>query len=250
MKRLTGTGLLIIMAWSAAFSQDVIRLTDGKRVSGTFMERLAGDHVRIQSEDGTYRNFPDDSVAHITIDKRKHRFVMKTAGYFNHTSLNFTVCNYFASAIGPSFQMVNGWQWNERWMTGIGLGYESIAFQRLLPTTVDVRYNLGLGKTSAYIQGYAGYGISLGDGYYDRPARDWWIKPYGKKYGGVTAGASLGYCNYRSKHFGYTLSLGFRFQRTKSEYPDVFFEGEQIKFAMTERLNLPMLQFGFGLMFR
>ncbi len=74
--------------------------------------------------------------------------------------------------------------------------------------------------------------------------------PYGKNYGGVTAGASLGYCNYRSKHFGYTLSLGFRFQRTKSEYPDVFFEGEQIKFAMTERLNLPMVQFGFGLMFR
>jgi hypothetical protein len=244
------TGLLITMLWSAAFSQDVIRLTDGSRVSGKVTERIVGDRVRVQMEDGSYSNLPDDSVAHIMIDKRKHRFVMKTVGYFNHTSLNFTVCDYFAAGMGPSFQMVNGWQWNDRWMTGIGLGYESIAFQRLLPTTVDVRYNLGLGKTSAYLQGFAGYGISLGDGYYDGPARDWWAKPYGKNYGGVTAGLSLGYRNYRSSHFGYTLSLGFRYQHTKSEYPDVFFEGEQIKFAMTERLNLPMLQFGFGLMFR
>ncbi len=102
------TGLLITMLWSAAFSQDVIRLTDGSRVSGKVTERIVGDRVRIQMEDGSYSNFPDDSVAHIMIDKRKHRFVMKTAGYFNHTSLNFTVCDYFASAIGPQFP--NG-QW-------------------------------------------------------------------------------------------------------------------------------------------
>jgi hypothetical protein len=196
-------------------------------------------------------HIPAGDVERIILDKRHHPFEIKTRGYFNHTALNITIGSSFASALGTSLYMVNGWQWNGHWMTGIGIGKEWIRFQRLMPIMADVRYNLlPTRKGTPYIQASAGYTIPLGDTYYDDIFSGWWNKPFGKTFGGIGAGLQIGYRNHWGRHLGYTISAGLRYQHLRAEYPDVFSQGEQIKFASTERMNWVLGQVGVGFLLR
>lgn len=244
------TGLLITMVWSAALSQDIVRLSDGTEVTGKVLAHIVGEHLRLRMADGTFREIPGDSVADVTLDRRKRAFAMPVKGYYNHASWNFTLGNEFAMALGTNFNVVNGWQWNARWMAGLGIGIETMAFQRLLPIFADVRYNLMPKKGTAYVQATAGYSVSLGDDYYDGNWTSWWEKPHATNHGGLTAGLQLGYLNYWGKHIGFTVSGGIRYQGNKAVFPDVFFDGQQISFAHTERMRFLRFQTGIGLMFR
>jgi hypothetical protein len=244
------TGLLITMLWSAAFSQDVIRLTDGSEVSGKVTENLVGKHLRIRLSNGQSREIPADSVQTISYDFRKRQFTMPIVGYYNHLSWNGTIGNEFAMAFGSNLQMVNGWQWNERWMTGIGISIETMAFQKLLPIYADVRYNLNGKKGSAYLQGSLGYAISLGDNYFDGNRTSFWQKPYATNYGGITVALQGGYRNYISKHVGLTVSAGLRYQENKAAFGDVWIRGEQISYTHVEQMRFLRPQFGFGMLLR
>lgn len=251
MKKILFLGCLVVILRLPAVAQDIVRLRDGSEVHGRVLEHIIGDHVRLRGTDGNVVEYPSSVVSKVTIDRRDHPFAMKGAGFYLHAAANLVIGNSFASSLGTSVTVTGGWQWNTRWMTGIGIGKEWIRFQHLLPIMADVRLNLlPTRKGSPFLQANAGYAIPLGDTYGDGYAQDWWTKPFGKTYGGVCAGLQIGFRSFWGRHLGYTFTAGLRYQHLRATYPDVFFEGQQIKYASNERMNWWLGQVGVGLLLR
>lgn len=242
--------LLMLFGMVAHAQNDIVRLRDGSFIRGTIIEYIVDDHVKIKTEEGKIYEFPASEMLRAESNSKSvpNTFTINTKGYYNITSvaLMFGSREWGGMALHAGIYTVNGWQWNERWMTGLGLGMEYMEQGGKYPITADLRYNILKGKVTPYA------GLSVG---YTAASRgrsvDWWGGPTVlRNYGGITAGGSFGIRAYSGPHVALTANFGYRFQKLKVKYNETFWNGfETVNHEVMSKSYLNRFVLGFGLLF-
>ena len=256
MKTWKTLGLLTLL-FSASLSlqaQDIVKLKDGSFIRGTIIEYIAGDHVRIKTEEGKVYEYPADAIARTDVGnagtgRSASILVPKTKGFYNITGLGLNMGNYYGRLrTNPGLYTVNGWQWTPHLMTGIGAGVEYLYDAVTVPLTADVRWKFGKGNVSAYVGASCGYTLSskTDRGYY----YDSYAHQINRNYGGITTGAKVGFMTQVAPHLGLDINAGFRFQKLRSEYDQPYWNGTTLlTMLIEEKTYLNRVTLGFGFLF-
>jgi hypothetical protein len=244
--------LLFLTGIAAKAQNDVVHLKNGSFIRGTIIEYIAGDHVKIKTEEGKIYEFSAAELAKAETGgsprKGPKLFTFKTKGYYNITSLGFMFGNHYGLKLNPGLYTVNGWQWNEHLMTGLGLGIEYLDYGGKIPITAEARWNFLKGAVTPFAGLSAGYTVPTGPGV---AYVDWWGGPMNNKnYGGITTGLNFGIRSYSGPHVGLTFQAGYRFQKFKTRYDETFWLGtEPVTHEVIAKSYLQRFTLGFGLLF-
>ncbi len=242
--------LIVAMLFGTAINaqNDIVRLKNGSFIRGTIIEYIAGDHVKIKTEEGKIYEFPASEMLRAESDTKSipKTYTVKTKGYYNITSIGLMFGNKYGININPGIYSVNGWQWNEHLMTGLGLGIEYVEYGGKFPITADVRYNILKGNVTPWVGVMGGYTAANKGQMYDWMGFPAMIR----NYGGLTSGASFGIRAYCGPHVGITANVGYRFQKLKARYNESFWNGfETVTHEVTSKTYLNRFVMGFGLLF-
>ncbi len=244
---------LLLFASMTLRAQDVVRLQDGSFIRGTILEYIAGDHVRIKTEEGKVYEYAaaDIKSTESGVIQNGHvrkPIVLKTKGYYNITGLGLNLGNNYGSLTGSAgLYVVNGWQWNKHLMTGLGVGLEHLDRAVRVPLTIDARWKFGEGSITPYVGLNGGYTLSgRSNSYYDYMGRGNAVE----NKGGITTGAQVGFMAQIAPHMGLNVSAGYRYQVFTSKYDQGFWNGtEYISMPVTQKSYLNRVTLGFGLLF-
>ncbi len=204
--KILGLLTLLLIASVSVQAQDVVKLKDGSFIRGTIIEYIAGDHVRIKTEEGKVYEYPADAIARTDVGnagtgRSASTLVPKTKGFYNITGLGLSIGNYYSSLrANPGLYTVNGWQWTPHLMTGIGTGIEYLNYAVRVPLTADVRWKFGKGNVNAYVGASAGYTVSAKAN--NRYYYDGYTTQNSREYGGITTGAKVGFMTQIGAHLG------------------------------------------------
>lgn len=140
----------------------------------------------------------------------KNEYKPSEKGFYNITSVALLFGqgqNGFLPV--PSLSTVNGWQFNKRLLTGIGISYEYYEWS-VLPVFAEVKYMLGSERIIPYGSLKLGYGfpISSPSDYYEDSNGN--ITKY---YGGIQLNPEAGIRILLSNKSSFLLSLGYHFQQ-------------------------------------
>lgn len=206
----------------ASFSQnklvDVVYLNDGSIIKGSLIEYFVNDHVIIESLNGKVYRYEASEINNVNADVSERHFL--STGFFNNTTFGVLLGenNYNNPLVNFTFNMVNGYQLNNKIQIGIGIGMDVIYQQLLFPVSFDFKYYLRKSSFSPFAGAFAGYSFQTKN---DENDPDIWnyynlndIKS-GRMYG-----AEIGIRNYTKENVGYTLSIGYRFQYLSTKYQD------------------------------
>jgi len=117
------------------------------------------------------------------------------SGFYNRVNVGVLG----GSASSRSFNIVNGYRFDEHWSVGLGLGIEEFYWNRYIPTFVEGNYNLLKSNTTPWVSLLVGYEL-----------------PYqniGSVRGGITAGGKIGFSYFVADHVGISTSVGYRYAR-------------------------------------
>jgi hypothetical protein len=242
-------GLLLVSSWARAQAPgtDILYLKDGSMIRGTLIESIAGSHVRFKTLEGDVRQYPMAEVDRTSVSGKNNRpaVELKHIGYSHISNLGLMIgSGYYGSTANPSFQTINGIRIGQHWSTGIGTGLESFGYGTLLPLFAHGRYSLLKGSVSPYVDGLAGYAISLvpNEYYYDGYEN--------KTQGGITAGLGAGVKFMASQRFGLTVGMGYRFQRIRRQYNNTWWDGNRlIYYPVDERTDMSRVELRIGILF-
>lgn len=252
--KILGLLTLLLIAGMSVQAQDVVKLKDGSFIRGTIIEYIAGDHVRIKTEEGKVYEYPADAIARTDVGNAggahaNSVIVPKTKGFYNITGLGLNLGNYYGRlSANPGLYTVNGWQWTPHLMTGIGAGLEYLDNGVRVPLTADVRWKFGKGNVNAYVGVSAGYTLSgkTDRGYY----YDSYYYNINRNHGGITTGAKIGFMTQIGAHLGLDVHAGYRYQKFTSEYDQSFWNGTTlIPVLIHEKSYLNRVTLGFGFIF-
>jgi opacity protein-like surface antigen len=115
------------------------------------------------------------------------------SGFYNRVNFGLLA----GSDLTASFHVVNGYRFNERWSTGVGVGAENYRWNSFLPLFLEGNYQFFKSGSSPYASIMAGYLL---------PYRNF---PADK--GGFTCGGDVGFNYFLGKHVGITTAVGYRF---------------------------------------
>jgi hypothetical protein len=121
------------------------------------------------------------------------------SGFYNR--INVGVLG--GSNASPSFNIINGYRFNEHWSAGLGLGAESFFGRRYIPTFIEGNYNILKKSTTPWLSVMAGYELP--------------IETWGNVKGGFTCGGKIGFSYFVTKHVGISTSLGYRYAYLRDE---------------------------------
>jgi hypothetical protein len=255
MKRLS---IFILVAFlmgatslQAQVGNDILTLKDGSIIRGTITERIANSHVRILTAEGAIKQFSIDEVENVKMVGVKEAPVLKPIGYFNSTGIGVMVgsTSYNKVVASPSFRTVNGITIGSRWQLGLGTGMEVVKRVAQVPIFFEGRYHLLKGDISPFVGVQAGYQFGLTDSpnyyYYDYdPNMDF------KRAQGVMVGSEVGIRNLVKKHFGYSVSLGYRMQQVNEEVPLYFGDWNNVQIIKSvEHTTMHRLCLSFAFLF-
>lgn len=231
LRILTLLCLFSMMALYGTAQNDIVRLKNGSFIRGTIIEYIVGDHVKIKTEEGKVYEFPASEVltagggsasARVSTPKT---IAFKNKGYFNITSLGFMFGNNGWLRINPGLYTINGYQWNEHVMTGLGVGVEYMEGAGKLPITANLQYNILKGGSTPFAEAFAGYSISGKSNNFV----NWWGEDMNSRnWGGFTSGAAFGFRAFTGQNVGIIMSGGYRFQMLKSRYTEAFWNGNDV----------------------
>lgn len=115
------------------------------------------------------------------------------SGFYNRISVGVLG----GSNSSPSFNVVNGYRFNEHFSTGFGLGFEHFFNRWYVPLFFEGNYKLLKNNTSPFLGLMSGYELPL--------------RSIANDKGGFTCGGKIGFDFFVNKHVGITTSLGYRF---------------------------------------
>lgn len=116
------------------------------------------------------------------------------SGFYNR--MNVGVLG--GSSSSPSFHIINGYRFNARWSTGIGLGLEPLnPGLGAIPIFAEGNYNVLTRNTTPWISVMAGYELPL--------------RNISNNKGGITVGGKVGFSYFVTDHCGITTSVGYRY---------------------------------------
>lgn len=248
-------------AW-AQQGNDIVYLKDGSFYRGTVIERVHLQELKMKTLDGRVITLEDRFVKKVSLNKgqsEKKSFTKSPIevkkGYFNNTTIGLMIGppSNFGYGNGPrtSFHTVNGIQ-KGKWSYGIGSGIDSYTNGLAIPLVADARFYLReKSHFSPFVQAQGGYSFGIKrDNEGDNPDWGWGWYPRPSMGSGVLGSVHIGFRKYTSKNFGYSFSIGERFHRSKREYNDYFWNGnEQIEVPVTEISNLMRTDIRFGIYF-
>jgi|GEM_PF-6582076 len=253
--------LLISGSAMAQQGNDIVYLKDGSFYRGTVFERIHREELKMKTLDGRIIVLEDRYIKNVRLEKPstfKDKNLPKAAievkkGYFNNSTFGVMLGPNTANGSGPrvSLQMVNGFQ-KGRWSYGIGTGFDFYNLGPAIPLYADTRFYLReKSHFSPFIQAQAGYSFGVQrDKNSDVPDWGWGWYPRTSMGKGALGGVHVGIRKYTSNNFGYSLSIGQRFHRSKREYTDYFWNGsEQIEVPVTEINNMMRTDIRFGIYF-
>lgn len=115
------------------------------------------------------------------------------SGFYNR--INVGVLG--GSNSSPSFNIINGYRFNQHWSVGLGLGVEQFFWNRYIPTFVEGNYNLLKSPTTPWLSVMAGYEVPF--------------ENFNTVKGGITCGGKIGFSYFIAKHVGISTSIGYRY---------------------------------------
>lgn len=240
---------LFAAGFAQAQSPDRVELNDGTIIRGTISEYFPKERLTIRSLEGRSYEFKVDEIANFDFDA-KTQIPVKKRGFYNNSSFGLLMGNRYGAQVNPSFQIVNGIQFAERFQAGIGIGIETFDYEFFLPTFGEFRFHFRKSDFSPFVGAQAGYNwqLSGGNSYYrweDVPTA-----PGRVNIGGPMAGLSAGLRNYTKRNFGYTLSMGYRFQASTNRVVDSFWTGNDVIHQwVTETVQRHRVEARFGILF-
>lgn len=121
------------------------------------------------------------------------------SGFYNRVNVGVLG----GSASSRSFNIINGYRFNQHWSAGLGLGVEEFNWSRYIPIFVEGNYNLLKSGTSPWLNLMCGYEM-----------------PYqnmGTNKGGFTWGGKVGFTYFVNQHIGISTSIGYRYAHLRDE---------------------------------
>lgn len=188
MKSLCIILALFLSGGAIAQTNSVVKLKNGSEIRGNLLSQDE-QVIRIQTKDGSVWTYSADEVE--TIGKFQPK--VQTTGYFVRPNLGIMG----GSQVSPSFQLVNGYSFNEHWDLGLGLGLESFWWDQYIPVFVEGRYNLLNKPFTPFVNVMAGYEV---------PVSNWNFNK-----GGFTTGTRVGVTRYIGNRVALSTSLGYRY---------------------------------------
>lgn len=198
--------------------ESVVYLSNGSVVFGQLVEADSNGIIKVTNDCGIHFYKPEivDSIR--PSQKRSVGFAGHK-GYFNYSSLALLFGEGRDGYLPvPSLTMVNGYQFNNRMLLGLGIGYEYYEFS-VMPVFADITYVLGSDKVKPYASLRFGGGIPL-----QRSAGEHWSGEEQPTYGGVMIAPSVGVFFPMGKKDAFSLSLGYHHQELSFDGYDTFWQ--------------------------
>jgi hypothetical protein len=250
--------IIFIFNYSIGYGQtnmeDVVYLKNGSIIRGIIIEQIPNQSLKIQTADRNVFVFKIEEVEKMTKENLPSNPIVvdeyKKKGYINITEINFCP-GVTGSKINEvkvqnqdlsfGFKTVNGYQANEHFSIGLGLGIDKYQNATLLPITLDMRVPVVKGKSSPVFNFAIGHAAGLND-----------VK------GGLTTNFSFGLRSYFSKSAAFLFNIGYKLQSTEISYYNytnynvVYQNGFPIYYSpslLTEKVTFGFLSVNLGFSF-
>jgi hypothetical protein len=128
----------------------------------------------------------------------KTRAVLKS-GFYNRTSVGVLG----GSDASFSFNIVNGYQFGNRFSAGIGMGFENFFWTGYVPVFAEGNYHFLKSQTGPWVNLMAGYQVPT--------------EQMGSNRGGFTAGGKIGFDFAINEHVGIMTAIGYRYAHINQE---------------------------------
>ncbi|MEX1000695.1 MAG: hypothetical protein WDZ35_01125 [Crocinitomicaceae bacterium] len=172
----------------SAQKKAVVYLKNGSAIKGEIVDSTA-EGTKIEQKDGSVWFFDKEDIAgieaYVPKVSRSGMYVLAELGVLGGPTYS------------PTLHLVNGYQFNRRWMAGLGLGIESLRWGGYIPLYVHGRYNFGEKQATPFIDIMAGYDIPL--------------RILEENKGGFTTGARFGVTKHLSDRLALSTSIGYRY---------------------------------------
>ncbi|SFQ36182.1 hypothetical protein [Hymenobacter arizonensis] len=212
---LMGTALLLAStAHAQRATEQVLYLKNGWVLRGQLLSAPTADPVRLQTADRnefSFRQAEIDSLRQQPQPPRTLGVAYKARGFGHFTELGALAGRNTSSAVNTSafsFQIVNGYKFNQWVFTGLGVGADLYATQSLVPVFASLRGDFT--RQGTILPFYfldAGYGFNI-TGTDTNPTEPVTYE------GGTLWAAGVGMKVLFNNNTGFLVSLGYRTQRT------------------------------------
>lgn len=223
---------LAIINFSFAQSSDLVKLKDGTVIKGEIVEYRVDQYVKIKTAEGNILEFPFEDISKTKIHHAV-KVPIPTKGFFNNTSMGILMGTEDNVSPRINFHTVNGYQINQRMLTGIGFGvdrykrnYYGSSNDLVFPLYANFTYLLRKSDVAPFVSVRGGYSFNFSKKNSALNNADYLYYVPENRYGGIHSGIQVGIRNYTKSNLGYTLSAGYTFQQTKSSYSNSFWNGE------------------------
>ncbi|MFH1119376.1 MAG: hypothetical protein V1775_06095 [Bacteroidota bacterium] len=205
--------LCVLMVVIVPFS--TIRAQNNKSVA---VYLKSGDVIfgKILSQDSLvgYRIANDCGITQLSQDEIDHidkggfsRPDLKKSGYYNQSTLALLLGEgQDGFQPKPSLTMVNGWQWNQRFFAGVGLGYEHYD-RGVMPLFADAKMMLGSGLFSPFFSFRIGYSFPV-----EKQEQTDYYGNVIETYGGILLNPEAGVSIAAGSKNAFILSIGYNYQ--------------------------------------
>ena len=188
-------------------NRDAVYLKSGSVIIGKLIQNDSLGVIKISNDCGIWLyNFQDvDSVGVISIVQSTD---LKQSGYYNLSSIGL-LFGEGADGYHPfaSLTTVNGWQFNQRVFTGIGLGYEFYEWG-VMPVFADIKYIFNKDVVKPFVSFKAGYSFPLSK---SKNGTDYYTQ-YGQTYGGVMVNPEVGLLIPVGSSNAILVGIGYQYQ--------------------------------------
>lgn len=231
-------GLLLQGGASAQVrKQDVIYLKSGSVLTGSLIHCDSLRGVRIDNDCGSWL-FSIREVDSVSIQDLRRRSSDKRNGYYNLSSGSLL---FGEGADGfvpyPSITMVNGYQWNQRFYTGAGLGYEYFGCS-VLPVFAELLFFMKPDVLTPFLSLRSGYSFPL-----SKNPDSYLNGVQGKNYGGVLLNPEAGLKISVGERSALLIGIGYRYQELSRTSPGYDWSGNYSRKTFT-RYNRITLKAG------
>lgn len=227
---------LCIFAQAQRKTQDVLYLKNGSVIRGSLQEMSSTGKISIQTADKSLWVYEQDEILRMAKEDVAG-FTMPEKGYFIIADLGlFAGRNDFYTRLNPSLHVVNGYQFNKRWMAGIGIGLDRFEYRGYAPLFGEGRFLVLNKQTSPVLSARAGWAI---------PTYNEFVNGERLYKGGLSLGGSIGITRYIGSKTGIQASVGYNYQETKFTNPWWWGEGKSTTYTRYHSLEVR-----FGFLFR
>ena len=209
-------GILLIISSSIVFAQSpvTLRLKNGSAIRGTLLSQSTDSTVRLQTYDQSIWTFDAADVVSAATDPHPTDPALryKRRGFVHYTELGPLAGSNRASngttTSAFSFQITNGYKFNQWFYAGLGIGADLYAVQTFVPIVLSLRGDFTRhGDKIPYYFLEGGYSLNA-------TSNDVLNLRY---RGGATGAAGVGLKILFRNNTGFTVGAGYRYQRSETD---------------------------------